>query len=291
MKCEFCDKKYIGGSSKINLETHLIHCDLNPNGIKYRCDKCNKEFEKRHSLIGHKRHCGKIYSKRIRKKKPYKSICKYCQLEESNPYKLGAHMVWCSKNPNIDNQKLKSKLTGSGRKHTEETKRKISEARKEFLLKNPDKVPYLLNHSSKESYPEQYFNDVFTKEEMIFERYLRIGTYQLDFAIPDKKIDIEIDGGQHIHDMNIVKSDDKRNNFLEENGWDIIRINWTNYKQMKFEDKCLYIQDLKNYINKICNSKPTIKFLNRRICECGSPKYKLSKNCKSCFYKKKFKAK
>ena len=46
---------------------------------------------------------------------------------------------------------LKSK---EGKKHTEETKRKISEIRKKYLFENPDKVPYLLNHYSKgESYP------------------------------------------------------------------------------------------------------------------------------------------
>ena len=30
---------------------------------------------------------------------------------------------------------------------------------KKYLMENPDKVPYLLNHSSKESYPEKYFTE------------------------------------------------------------------------------------------------------------------------------------
>ena len=57
---------------------------------------------------------------------------------------------------------ISSKSTN--RKHTEETKNKLSEIRKKYLLENPDKVPYLLNHSSKESYPEKYFTEVFKNE-------------------------------------------------------------------------------------------------------------------------------
>lgn len=34
------------------------------------------------------------------------------------------------------------------RKHTEETKKRISETLKKYLLENPEKVPYKLNHSS-----------------------------------------------------------------------------------------------------------------------------------------------
>ena len=41
-------------------------------------------------------------------------------------------------------------------RHSEETKKKISEIRKKYLSENPDKVPYKLNHSSTESYPEKY---------------------------------------------------------------------------------------------------------------------------------------
>lgn len=48
------------------------------------------------------------------------------------------------------------------RTHTEETKQKLSQIRKQYLKDNPDKVPYLLNHYSKgESYPEKYFSECF----------------------------------------------------------------------------------------------------------------------------------
>ena len=60
-------------------------------------------------------------------------------------------------------------------KHSDATKAKISAHRKMFLAENPDKVPYLLNHSSKNSYPEEYFAEVFSNEGVNFVRYHRVG--------------------------------------------------------------------------------------------------------------------
>lgn len=62
---------------------------------------------------------------------------------------------------------------------SEETKNKISKSRKKYLIENPDKVPYLLNHSSKgPSYPESYFEKIF-KDKLKYEKYYRIGFLQL----------------------------------------------------------------------------------------------------------------
>lgn len=172
------------------------------------------------------------------------------------------------------------------RKHTDETKRKISEIRIKYLLENPDKVPYKLNHSSKESYPEKYFTELFEKENVIVEKSFRIGLYELDFCIPDKRIDIEIDGGQHYYDSKIVKSDIKRTKFLEDNGWDVIRINWSDYKSMRDDEKHEYVFRLKEYLNGLISEKPTILLLNSKgrydVCRCGCKKMKQSKNCKKC---------
>jgi DNA-directed RNA polymerase subunit RPC12/RpoP len=53
-KCEFCDKIYSNRSGKKNLEKHIIYCISNPNRVKYKCNSCFTEFDKRHALIGHK---------------------------------------------------------------------------------------------------------------------------------------------------------------------------------------------------------------------------------------------
>ena len=177
------------------------------------------------------------------------------------------------------------------RGHTEETKKKLSEIRKKYLAENPDKVPYLLNHSSRESFPEKYFNEVFTKEGFEFERYIRVGLYELDFSIPSKKIDIEIDGNQHYFDEKIVNSDRKRTDYLEKNGWDVIRINWSDYQKMNSEEKSNFIKDLKNYISDIIQTKPIldikIEKKKQNYCECGNSKIIKSKKCKDCRIKNK----
>jgi very-short-patch-repair endonuclease len=166
--------------------------------------------------------------------------------------------------------------------HTQETKDKISISRKEYLKNNPDKVPYLLNHSSKESYPEKYFTEVFSNESIGFVKSYRIGLYELDFCLPDKKIDIEIDGSQHRYDKKIVESDIRRTEFLEENGWDVIRINWSDYQRLSKDDKYIFISNLKRYIYELTERKPTIKVIDNSICECGLKKYKTSKSCNKC---------
>lgn len=134
------------------------------------------------------------------------------------------------------------KERGKERKHSKETKDKISKSRNKYLLENPDKVPYKLNHSSKESYPEKYFNEIFTNECIKLERYYRVGLYELDFALVDKKIDIEIDGDQHYLDPKVTEIDIRRDKYLSDNGWKIIRIKWSEYKKLSKEEKENYIK-------------------------------------------------
>lgn len=136
----------------------------------------------------------------------------------------------------------KSKL----QKHTEETKQKISRARRKYLTENPDKVPYKLNHYSKgPSYPERYWKKIFDNVGLKYVEQYQIHIYQLDFALVEEKIDIEIDGDQHYLDKRIVESDKRRNDYLENLGWKVIRIRWSEYK--KLVDK----QDRMDYVNSI----------------------------------------
>lgn len=81
---------------------------------------------------------------------------------------------------------------------------------------------------------------------MYIEQY-PIHTYQLDFALVEEKINIEIDGDQHYLDQRIIKSDKRRTEYLETHGWKIIRIRWSEYK--KLVDK----QDKMDYVNNIIN--------------------------------------
>ena len=176
---------------------------------------------------------------------------------------------------------------------SDETKEKLSKIRKEYLRKNPDKVPYLLNHSSNYSYPEKYFERIFENENIETLKKFRIHTYELDFAIPDKKIDIEIDGEQHYSDDKIVESDLRRNKYLEDRGWDVIRIRWSSYQKLEIEEKKLFINDIKNYINKLIDIKPTIKYEKpKKICKhCNNKCTNKNRRCRKCYEKQNRKVK
>lgn len=135
-------------------------------------------------------------------------------------------------------------------KHSSETKNKISEIRKKYLKENPDKVPYLLNHYSKgASYPERYFCDLFEIEGIILEKQYRVGTYSLDFAQVERKIDIEIDGSQHKNDPKVVLHDIKRNNALTKMGWRVYRVYWPEYQKKSREDKEKTILEIKEVLD------------------------------------------
>ena len=119
--------------------------------------------------------------------------------------------------------------------------------RKQYLLDNPEKVPYKLNHHSKQSYPEKYFREVFDNDDLLktaISEY-RVKLYSLDFAFPDIKFYIEIDGEQHYTDSRIVEHDKKRNLELEKLGWKSIRIRWSEYNKKSLDEK----QEFIKYIN------------------------------------------
>jgi very-short-patch-repair endonuclease len=146
----------------------------------------------------------------------------------------------------------KIRLANTGRKHSQETKEKISKARRKYLTENPDMVPYKLNHYSKgPSYPERYWKKILNKANINYVEQYQIHTYQLDFALVERKIDIEIDGDQHYLDQRIVESDKRRNEYLESLGWKIIRIRWSEYKKIvDKQDRIAYVNNIINEIQK-----------------------------------------
>jgi very-short-patch-repair endonuclease len=152
------------------------------------------------------------------------------------------------------NKKLKERynsgeLSGSftGKKHSAETKAKIAESRKQYLLDNPDKVPYVLNHYSKgPSYPEIYWIDLIRNENLDFSYHKRVGLYELDFFNEEKMIDFEVDGEQHYVDENVVESDGRRTEYLKNLGWKVIRLRWSEWQKKTDEEKKDYVNYLRN---------------------------------------------
>jgi len=95
-----------------------------------------------------------------------------------------------------------------------EVREKKSKNKKLWLLQHPDKVPYKLNHSSTESYPETYFKNIFEKNQIPLIYHHQIGLYQLDFCNIDHMYCLEIDGEQHYYDKRIIEHDKIRTDKL-----------------------------------------------------------------------------
>lgn len=210
-------------------------------------------------------------------------ICKYCGKECKNAKSLRNHERLCKENPNHQESsfakfnKVRAKTAGAwnkgltketseairrqaqsvskstkgrpGRKHTEEEKQKISDSRKAYLSANPDKIPYLLNHSSRESFPETYFKELFNAEGIILTYHHQISKYELDFCDLEKKIAIEIDGEQHYVDKRIAASDVNRNEYLINLGWHIYRIRWSDYQKLNLAGKQQIINEIKKLLS------------------------------------------
>lgn len=213
--------------------------------------------------------------------------CKYCGKICKNPNSLRNHERLCKENPNhqissfvnfnkectdgkrnvwnkgltadTDSRVKQQSISLSnrynadlvspfkGKHHSDDSKLKLSIARKKYLNEHPEKVPYKLNHHSKQSYPEKYFREVFDNDDLLksaISEY-RIKLYSLDFAFPDIKFYIEIDGEQHYTDSRIVEHDKKRNLELEKMGWKSIRIRWSEYNKKSLEEKQEFIKYIK----------------------------------------------
>lgn len=185
--------------------------------------------------------------------------CKFC--EASGFKQIKTHERQCRKNPDrtsatghigknhymngskfLDSTRQKISESGKQRTQTEETKRKISEARLKFLDENPNKIPYKLNHSSKISYPEKYFLECFRGLGIVSEH--SVSRYSLDFANLEKKVYFEVDGEQHYVDQKIVESDKRREKFLADLGWSMIRCRWADFKKLDVEQREIFVADV-----------------------------------------------
>jgi len=72
-----------------------------------------------------------------------------------------------------------------------------------------------------------------------FRRQLPILGYIVDFACPEHKLIIEIDGSQHADDA-ATHYDQQRTETLQQNGWTVIRF-WNDDVLHQIDDVCLHI--------------------------------------------------
>jgi very-short-patch-repair endonuclease len=189
------------------------------------------------------------------------SKCKWCNIKfEVNDKPKGwmaNHSRWCSQNPNLT--KYKEKLADSRKSINYETvstsikqawkdgkydnmnfsktrkplsdshKLKISNAlRSAHLNGRHSGWTHVNTNISQMSRPEKTFQKML-QESKVYDKYhieygYAISKYFLDFAILNLKIDIEIDGVQHIRNISNIEHDNKRDRFLLDSGWRVYRI-------------------------------------------------------------------
>lgn len=257
VKCELCGQQI----SKSNISKHMRRHRVHPETFKKPvyaidhkglvCQFCSKELKNSNSLCNHERLC---------KENPNRQESYFIKYNAEVTH--GKRRVW-NKGLTKDmdervNRQSKSLSTyyqthpgvWTGKKHTEEEKKNIGIGVKKFLENNPNMVPYLRNHASKESYPEKYFTEQFLQRGFILEKQYSVGSYHLDFCDIECKVDIEIDGEQHYLDKRIIEHDIKRNKYLEEHGWIVFRIRWSQYQKMNDKEKESVFEQIQNLLKR-----------------------------------------
>lgn len=217
------------------------------------------------NFVKHEKSCDGNYSRdKIR------GYCQHCHiqfnLEDKPKGWMANHSRWCDKNPHlkeyknstisiiamnqsrrktgyhnqfekaralgdpIPKSKMKGIKIGKGKPHSEETKLKISEARKKYLRENPEKHPWK-NDDKFISVPCENFKKFLSNRGIIFvEEYNPIEdrNFSVDIAFPKEKIGIEINGNQHYDNEGKLKpyyAD--RHNLITESGWSLYEFHYS----------------------------------------------------------------
>lgn len=222
------------------------------------CQHCGKAFSRKWNCLRHETTCVKNPNVISKPTKPtiMREIdlnCKYCGKLCKNKMSIRAHERTCPSNPNrkyvshtightawnkgltketsviMQNMAKNISVTMKGReghKHTEETKRRISEIRKQQIANNGG-IWWSSRSKCKRSYAEEWTKRVLENEsvDIEFKEEYHIGKWFLDFAWPDRKIGLEIDGEQHEWPER-KQMDKEKDAYCASQGWKILRLKW-----------------------------------------------------------------
>jgi len=137
--------------------------------------------------------------------------------------------------------------------HTEETKKILSEKRKEYLKNNPDKHPWKQLTKFK-SEPCEKLKQILKDQNLEFIEEFSDSSwehnYSIDIAFPNKKIGIEVNGNQHYNNDGTLKDYYlKRELYLNSLGWKIFQFHYS----LVYNQNIIFdlIEKIKNNIHEI----------------------------------------
>lgn len=213
--------------------------------IKYICKFCNKECLNSNSHRNHERLCPKNPDRKYvsyTKGKP--SWNKGLTKDTDERLKQKSEKL----SQRYKNGELKAPQTG--KPVSEETKKKISEsmkkAQKEGRAYNIGQSRWNNVHSMPEKWLITVLKNNFNQIENIdYKTEMPFYRYALDFAWPEKRLCIEIDGKQHLYDEKQIERDIEKDRLLKEDGWKELRLKW-GYVVAKKEEAIKLITDFLN---------------------------------------------
>jgi len=224
--CPFCEKS-IEYEKPQQMGGHITSCVLNPNRkvridkivqskrskqkYELECKKCKKIYTVNSTVEAfnkgrYQKHCSrKCANSHVRteesKQKQSKKAIQHYESIRSGEEILKICSV-CEKSFNLPYNKryrrcctLCSTVDG---KHSDVFKHKLSQLRKGYLEKNPEKHPNRLCAGIQESYPERFLREFFEQQGLVknidFKQQYKIEEYFLDFYLPKLNLGIEVDG-------------------------------------------------------------------------------------------------
>jgi very-short-patch-repair endonuclease len=255
------------------------------------CKKCGRDFKKssyyNHYCLSNR---SKFYILEEWKTKDDLYKCPECTAEFSKMGLIG-HYYRKHDVRGIDfleNRLKNSKKQNKVKLSKEEISKRISEGMKKCYSEGRHPGWSHVNlDKNRRSYPEKFFIEVFNNnllyDKYVIEEKYPFGKYSLDFLFIDLGLVIEIDGSQHFRNIESIKHDIVRDEYLNKNGLKVYRIKWSdvcNNPKKEIEEMLFFISNIENEIGRKYNINNSE---SDRICECGGLiKTKKSKICNTC---------
>ena len=191
----------------------------------WKCTICGSIFRTRHLMQVHRKEQHSEIKKTFGLTDLISYDCPFCGRHRDNVRRCAksAHILHCYKNPN--------RIPKKGYKLSDEQKKRISEKMKKAHQEGRAGT-FPSRKNCEHSYPEKWLIGVLNRElgfiedkdyktEYFFHKQF------LDFAWPERKLCIEVDGQQHERFPERKLNDAKKDENLKAENWNLLRIKWS----------------------------------------------------------------